>query len=271
MQRGPSPEQRTGPRKRLLLTKNNSTLTPWFLLREMLEAYDNVGVGVGIVNGDNRIQHSNRVADEILATRDGLELTPEGTLRLDRGMASAPQALFDRLPVSKVHDAREQEHVMVLAVPRSSGKRPLTVLVRPSTRPVESLGTGSPSTLVFLIDPERPMKGMEKHVRHAYGLTATETELAMLLMQGNNLNECCQAMAVRRPTAASHLQQLFKKVRVHTQSQLVSVLCRRFGLSSSPNRRTKSPSVSEEMPSDALSLLKSKLGADSFESSFIGR
>ena len=260
----PSSEQRTEPRKRLLLARKNGSLTPWFLLRGMLAAYDILGVGLGIVDGDKRVQHTNRVADEILAVHDGLELTPEGTLRLDRGKTSAPKGLFDRLPVCEARDAGEQEHVSVLAIPRSSGKRPLTVLVCPTGWCDESLSTGCPSTLVFLIDPERPMKGMEKHVRQVYGLTATETELAMLLMQGSNLTNCCQRMGVRRATVASHLQQLFNKTRVHTQSQLVAVLCHRFGLLSSPARRTKTLSTRDENNFERSILAEEQTGSGFF-------
>lgn len=256
----PQLAQKTEPTKHLSFATAHTALTSRFLLREVLETYDTVGVGLVIVAGTTQMLHSNRVADEILALRDGLELTPERTLRLGRARGSTPQGLFDHLPDAKVCQTGEEERTALLSVPRPSGKRPLALLVRRSG----VSEADSPLTLVFLIDPEHPMKGMENHVRQVFGLTPAETQLAMLLMQGRNLIECCQKMGVRRPTAASHLRQLFNKTQVRTQSQLVSTLYRRFGLLSSQTRR-------EAAPSNASSLLKSKLNPDSFGNSFIGR
>ena len=230
---GPQPAQETEPTKQLSFATANTALTSWFLLREVLETYDAVGVGLVIVDGITQMLHSNHVADEILAMRDGLELTSERTLRLARARGSTSQGLFDYLPDAKVSQTGEQDRIALLSVPRPSGKHALTLLVRRS----EVSEAGSQLTLVFLIDPEHPMKGMENHVRQVFGLTPAETQLAMLLMQGRNLIECCQKMGVRRPTAASHLRQLFNKTQVRTQSQLVSTLYRRFGLLSSQTRR----------------------------------
>jgi DNA-binding CsgD family transcriptional regulator len=212
------------------LPRNTPNLTVGFLLEEMLQAFDLVGVGLGMVDAEGRLLYSNAVAEEILAKRDGLEVTPSRRLRTGPRNGAITHGVFDRLQDAGAPDVREREQVAILAVPRPSGKRPLTLVVRFFAKSPTRPDLSSPPTLVFMIDPEVSMKGMEKHVRQVYGLTAAEIELATLLMQGNRLAECCRQMGIRRPTAASHLRQLFNKTEARTQSQLVSVLFRRFGL-----------------------------------------
>jgi len=237
----------------------------------MLRAFDLVGVGLGIVDSDGRVLNCNAMAEEILAKRDGLEMTPSRVLRIGPRNSAITHGLFEQLPHADVPDSREREQVAILAVPRPSGKRPLTLLARfcgkPPTRP-DFRGT---PTLVFIVDAEVPMKGMDNHVRQVYGLTAAETELASLLMQGNSLAECCHEMGIRRPTAASHLQQLFNKTQARTQSQLVSVLFRRFGLLRSEVGSQKPHAAALSTPLHKLPVLLSGRHSESFADSFIRR
>lgn len=253
------------------LAGNASELTVGFLLQEMLQAFDLVGAGLGIVDLDGRLLHSNALADEILARRDGLEVTPSRILRTSPQNGASAHALFDQLPDADVPAAREREQVAIVAVPRPSGKRPLTLLVRFFAKSPARPDLSRPLTLVFIIDPEVPMKGMEKHVRQVYGLTPAETELATLLMRGNSLAECCLQMGIRRPTAASHLRQLFNKTEARTQSQLVSVLFRRFGLLRSEVSPRKPDVAALSTPLRKLPVLVSDRSSESFAESFIRR
>ena len=248
-----------------------SALAPGFLLQEMLAAFDLVGVGLGIVDAEGRLLHTNGVADDILARRDGLELTLSRTLRAGPRKGSVARGLFEQLQESKVSGARDREQVSILAVPRPSGRRPLTLLMRSFETSSSQPASGSQPALIFMIDPELPMKGMETHVREVYGFTAAETELATLLMQGNNLAECCRMMGIRRPTAATHLRQLFDKAQVRTQSQLVSVLFRRFGLFRSQAKPRAAGSSSDSTPSLKLTALISDRRSESFAASSIRR
>ena len=207
-----------------------SALTPTFLLQGMLESFDIVGAGLCILDGEGKLLHRNDVAAAILAERDGLELTPGRTLRAGGLRGSSPRGLLEQLQDGDAFSAGEEEPRAILAVPRPSGKRPFTLLARFSDPLPHLKGSRYGYTLVFIVDPEASREGMKAHVREAYGLTGAETELAILLVQGNHLSECCRKMTIRRSTAASHLRQLFKKTQARTQSQLVSMLFRRFAL-----------------------------------------
>ena len=236
-------------------------LRPESLVPEMLAAFDLVGVGLAILDSSGRIVDSNSAVDEILARRDGLEVTPGRTLRARSHRGASAQGLFEQLQAAR-HETGIDKAMAILAVPRPSGKRPWTLLARFSDVP--QMGTRS-ATLVFVVDPELSLNGMEGHLRSAYGLTGTETELAILLMQGNPLIECCRRMEIQRSTAASHLSQLFRKTKARTQGQLVSLLFRRFGVVGylPVSRKPRAAGDSDALLSDDSS--------ESFANSFVRR
>lgn len=208
---------------------STSDLMSGFLLQEMLEAFNLVGVGLGIVDAEGRLLHCNGLAESILARRDGLEVTPSRILRAGVRRGSSPRGLLEQLQGREAY-GDGQESIAVLPVPRPSGKRPLTVFARSSAPWPDQPNAIDRVTLLLIVDPEIPMDGMKGHVRQVFGLTGAETELAIFLMQGNNLPECCRRMGIRRSTAASHLHQLFKKTLARTQGHLVATLFKRCGL-----------------------------------------
>jgi DNA-binding CsgD family transcriptional regulator len=71
---------------------------------------------------------------------------------------------------------------------------------------------------------------MELELRQLFGFSSMEARLAMLLIQGDELEECCQELGIRRSTGCTHLKRLFKKTGVHRQSQLVTLLLKSIGL-----------------------------------------
>lgn len=255
--------------KRASFLEDTSDLTVPLLLTEVLETFDLAGVGLAIADLAGRLLLVNRMAEKILASRDGLELTAARILCTVRGKGSVAYGLFDQLRDAKVDEAEEKERITILAVPRPSGRRPLTVLVRFAEVLPDRSNASSPSTFVFIVDPELPMKGMESHLRHVYKLTAAETELATLLMQGNDLRECCRRMGIRRSTAASHLRQLFNKTQARTQGQLVSVLFRRFGLLSSLLSPSGTGSAGDRTTASDPPLLDRRPSSETVVDSFI--
>src|SRR6266850_8256861 len=97
----------------------------------------------------SRLLQSNRVADEILARRDGLEVMLDRTLSAGRRRGGVTHGLFDQLRDATICYAKEQDRMAILAMPRPSGKRPLTVLVPLANLLPEQPHSGSSTTLVF--------------------------------------------------------------------------------------------------------------------------
>jgi DNA-binding CsgD family transcriptional regulator len=201
---------------------------PLQLLMAGFEALELLNIGLIVTNSAGHLLLANRTAEQILKSRDGLELTPSGCLATSKGKNGPLGELGQQ--AGKIPLPGSAKNEAVLALQRPSGKRPLTLLVRSANRKASAPDNGGPATLVFILDPELPVEAAESELRQLYGLTAAETRLANLLLEGNTLEDCCDQLGIRRSTACSHLQHLFKKTGVQKQSQLVSLLFKTIGL-----------------------------------------
>jgi len=212
---------------------------PFHLLMAGFEALDLVNIGVVVADVAGRLLLANQTAEQILETRDGITLSPRGTLRASGACEAALSALLRQFGTPGLRAVEASG--TVLAVQRSSGKRPLTLLVRPVEGSSQQ-DAGGPRILIFILDPEFPVETAEAELRQLYGLTSTEASLANLLMEGKTLDDCCDVLGIRRSTARTHLQHLFEKVGVQRQSELVSVLLKSIGLVRTRGKEAKTRS-----------------------------
>src|SRR5579862_3103146 len=210
---------------------------PHHLLMAGFEALDLVNVGLLVTSAAGQLLLANRSAEQILDTRDGLELTPRGTIRTSLKSTPALNVLLDAAGKSQPSESNDS----IVAIRRPSGKRPLTLVIR-AVQAVASSTTdpSSPTALVFILDPEFNVGTAEDELRQLYGLTSTEACLANLLMEGKTLDDCCEILEIRRSTARTHLQHVFEKVGVQRQSELVSLLLKSIGLVRHGGKRSKS-------------------------------
>jgi DNA-binding CsgD family transcriptional regulator len=197
------------------------------LLVAGFEALDLVNIGVVVADVSGRLLLANQVAQQVLKARDGISITPRGVLQASGACGTAFSALLRQFATPGPRGM--EGGGTVLAVRRSSGKRPLTLLVRPVDAASQADLAG-PKILIFVLDPDVPVQSAESELRQLYGLTSTEALLANLLMEGKTLDECCEVLDIRRSTARTHLQHLFEKVGVQRQSELVSLLLKSIGL-----------------------------------------
>jgi len=214
---------------------NETNHRPYHLLMAGFEALDLVNVGVVVTSASGQLLLANRTAEQILKTRDGLELTSTGSVRTSLKSTPSLNALMDAVAKPGNGGARDS----VLPVRRPSGKRPLTAVVRAVEETPANGDAMAPATLLFILDPEIPVETVEAELRQLYGLTSTEACLANLLMEGKALDECCALLSIRRSTARTHLQHLFEKLGVQRQSELVSLLLKSIGLVGPANKKGK--------------------------------
>jgi DNA-binding CsgD family transcriptional regulator len=202
---------------------------PFHLLMAGFEALELLNIGLLLTTASGQLLMANRVAQQILADRDGLELTEQGHLLVLTDSGSGQPEFLGQIvsgPGAEKFETRES----VVAVQRPSGKRPLTLLIRSADGLSRHPQSGDPLVSLFVLDAERPLQSAEAELRQFYGFTAAEARLANLLMEGRTLKDCCAELGVRRPTVCSQLQRLFRKTGVQRQSELVSVLFRSIGL-----------------------------------------
>ncbi len=199
------------------------------LLRACLEALSQLRIALILCDPSGRMIGANRVAESNLLARDGLEQSVDGLLR---ATYAAEPSLAARVQQAALKSRRTgmAEGMTVFAVSRGKTRRPLAVFLCPGPKPLKTSRSAKRTVLLLVLDAALPVEVMESELRQLYGFTSSEAQLANLLMQGKALEDCCQAMGIRRSTGCTHLRGLFKKARVHRQSELVVLLLRSIGL-----------------------------------------
>ena len=194
------------------------------------EALDALSVGVIATNGFRQPLLANRTAHKILSARDGLVVNEQGIL--DTSKRSQRSTLADLITCTANQSVvpNAPARTSLIAVERVGGKRPLTVVVRPVTGSVQTASATRSTVLIFVIDPEHPVRATETWLRQLYCITVCEARLANLLMEGNSLDQCCERLGIRTSTARMHLGNLFAKTGVQRQGQLISLLLASVGM-----------------------------------------
>ena len=193
-----------------------------------LEALDMLHIGVAVMNAGRQLLFVNLTAKQILLAHDGLDVTAEGVLySLDRCSGLSP-IVYQAARALQAGTLGPTSNL--LTVRRSSGGRPLTLLVRSLHTNLKHANLDGPAFLVFMWDPEQPVCDVEARLHKLFGLTSAEARLAKLLMEGKTLEECCGRLEIRISTARMHLGRVFAKTGVQRQGQLVSLLWKNVGM-----------------------------------------
>jgi DNA-binding CsgD family transcriptional regulator len=229
-------------------SKNGNGNSPHGLLNALVAGLDLLKTGVAVTNSGSRLLLINREAEEVLSARDGLEIAPGDILQLSTEGCPLPvKTMLEEYAIPQGRDG------VAVSIHRPSGKRPLTVCVRPAPVVREVDEAATPAALVFILDPERPAEAPQADLHQLYGLTAAESNLANCLMQGKTLNESCEQLGIRHSTGRMHLRNLFSKTGVRRQSELVGLLFKNHGLVSTHRDHARSCPETGAVPMATLS------------------
>jgi DNA-binding CsgD family transcriptional regulator len=198
------------------------------LLWAVLHAFDVLGIGWIVCDASSCLLGANRTAENILRNRDGLKLDRNGVLSVACGQnVSLPRAVRQAVDPPRFTNSGNQD--FTLAVNRQFGKRPLTVFVRRVHRTSQD-GSRRPMALVLTLDSSVCSSTTTVDLYELYRFTPRESQLALLLMEGRTLKDCCCELAIDLSTGKTHLKRILKKARVRRQSELVLVLYKSVGL-----------------------------------------
>jgi DNA-binding CsgD family transcriptional regulator len=216
---------------------NNSSA----LAEAILGALDLLTAGVVMVNSGSQVLFMNRVAEDILSESDGLEIVSD-ILQVSTDGSLAPIQEVLRAQIGFFSTSTPE--VVSVCVRRSSGT-PLTVVVRTASALVGNGNSANATTLVFILDPDRPVGISRADLRQLYGLTYTESNLVNWLVDGKTLEECRVLLGVRPSTVRMHLRNVLGKTGTASQGELVWLLFKNLGLVGTPqafNEGSKKPS-----------------------------
>ncbi|MGH8355452.1 MAG: helix-turn-helix transcriptional regulator [Pseudomonas sp.] len=184
---------------------------------------DRMLVGTVILDEGGKVMKSNQAASRLFASQDGI-YTRHDSLRAycsveNRALQKAILAALGH------HLSAASASVEVIALSRPSGEAPLSVLLRPI--PLNYCADDSsrrPAVAVFIRDPSGSPQASRAMLRKLFQLTATETEVALLMLDGLTLDEAADALGIMKNTVRAHLRGVFAKTGATRQALLVKTL-----------------------------------------------
>ena len=180
----------------------------------LASAFDCLSDNVLVLSDRGEVEFTNAGAKRLLALRDGLHVVRASLRCAD----TASTILFTRA-VAAVQSRGGPEEVS-LRLPRPSGLPPLDVrLRRIPAGPLELSGRHRVMLLVEQTMPDHALEGWSGGQQ--YGLTARETDIAVLLAGGQDLRTVAVTLGISYQTARSHLRSIFAKTDMHRQSELI--------------------------------------------------
>lgn len=175
--------------------------------------------GIIVVTLHGTIIYANHAAEAILRLQDGL------------------RSCAGRLQASTSHDDGELQYSISLALSaeprtgramlcsRTSGSHGYLVHVSPlRARAVGGSISIEPSALIVIVDPERQLTLPAVILQRLFGLTASEAQVALMVVDSHGLKAIADELSVSLATVKSHLNRVFQKTDTHRQSELVRLL-----------------------------------------------
>lgn len=206
----------------------------------LLGTLDDLASGIVLIDDHGAILFANTVGQRILAERDGI--TRRGNeLVVSHCVASRVlnQAIGSAIASSRGACLKGDE---VFTIPRPSRKRPYTGTVLPvgpkAAHTCRIDPARIPAALVFIDESGGDDSSRAKRARAIYGLTTTETEIAIGLASGLDITQIAEKRGVTTQTIRGQLKSIFNKTETHRQAELVALIAK---LAPHPNAADANP------------------------------
>ncbi|QPF88804.1 helix-turn-helix transcriptional regulator [Bradyrhizobium commune] len=176
-----------------------------------------------LLDRHGRIMQTNTAAEELLRGSDGIAFDADGSLQLTSALPGERQALSralkDALVVASGLGTALAEPVRVS---RPSGAAPLLVVAVPLPLPSSPFLelAAQARVVVVIVDPAAKSRAMVSAIQAAYGLTAAEARVALLLASGVAGAQIPATLGVSPATIKTHLRHCFEKTGTHSQLEL---------------------------------------------------
>jgi DNA-binding CsgD family transcriptional regulator len=168
----------------------------------------------------SRVLFANRAASELVASADGLLLSPGGLSLAN----PTDQRRLDRLIAAALAPTAARPDDGMMLASRPSGKRPFSILVSPMRVVKDTMAGVEPAICITLTDPEAQALPPEAALRDLFGLTRSEARLAARLARGDALVQAAEGLGLTYATVRAQLTAIFRKTQTNRQGELVRLL-----------------------------------------------
>lgn len=176
-------------------------------------ALDEIPGGLLITDGDGRLRHANAQADALLKARRGLAILggriipsdPRLSDRFAEALRSAASRAGPCGDAIRLRQAGDALAVRLLIAPLTGDR---------------------PGVLILIDVPDGGEIDMARNLARLYGLTASETELSMLLNAGLSPAQAAENRGVRLSTVRSQILSTLHKTEARSLGDLLRILGR---------------------------------------------
>ena len=196
----------------------------------LADLLDNTRLGVIHLDRRGRIVAANDRAGGLLRQGDGLA---DRAGYLGAG-AFAENVGLQRLLARALPPPGTEASAGSMTLRRTSSRTRLVVHVNPVTGREGDFRARRVAVLVLVVDPESSFRIDPVIVAGALGLTAAESQLAVMVAVGHSVRAIAKLTGRKEDTVRWHLKRIFRKQRLKSQADLVRRVLSLDGLSRSP-------------------------------------
>lgn len=192
-----------------------------------MDSFDKLGVGVVILDGDQRPLGMNQYARELVASRGSKPLEALAPIMFNGehgAVAMRACGLLGAADDALNDNGNGFGRGAVVEARASNIVRPIIATSRRLDNTPRDGGRSAPASVIFLSDPERKGTFDPETMRRLYGLTRAEANIAVLLAEGRHLDQAADELDISINTARTHLKRVLEKTNTTRQADLVRLL-----------------------------------------------
>ena len=186
----------------------------------VLAVLDQMYLGLCIAREDCLVIVRNAVAEEILIAHNSIKLSRDN--RIVCQDAENQKALEEALQsVCSDEQPQNHSHEIMIFSENSQNDHPLVVEVSPLTNISSEPASHLNNALISLIDPSRTIKSNTERAAMVFGLTAAESAVCELLVDGCTTTDIARQRGVSTETIKSQTKAVLRKCQCKNRSNLI--------------------------------------------------
>ncbi len=177
--------------------------------------------GVVILGADGQVRYANPAAAAIFRDNDGLSIV-HGEVDM-----AASKTAFGRAVKATLGSLSEDGGARQVVLPRPSGRPPYILTFAPASGRTADDGLPRDGAVtVFIRDPASSAMPPAETLRRSFALSASETGVALSLVDGMTAKEIAEARGVSLATVRTQVQSILRKTGQRRQADLIRLLAR---------------------------------------------
>ncbi len=182
---------------------------------------DQVSFGIVLLRAGGKILVANKSATELCTAKRGLALGASGL----HALLPRHERVLQHM-ISAAASRTECDAERALKISSVEENKALVVTVTRTNTPDLFALAPDAVVAVFITDPDNHPIPPAQMLTSLFGLTPSEARLAILLAEGNTLQDSAERLRVTLATVRTQRMQIFQKTGTVRQSHLVSLLLR---------------------------------------------